>query len=142
MIITPPADTTAPSIQGVELRAAGGSRIDPALTRTISQGQYTLLVDARDPRGEGQEGFLAPHRILCSVNGLEVGVLNFETYSARDGVLMVYRNGMVPVRQVYGSFPFFEIGELWLTRGQANLEIIAQDIAGNTRSLTFRLQVE
>jgi hypothetical protein len=142
MIITPPPDTTAPQILAVELRTAEGGKIDPALTKTINQGQYTLLVDARDARGNGQEGFLAPHRILCSVNGLEAGVLQFETYSARDGVLTVYRNGMVPVRQVYGSFPFFEIGEIWLTRGQANLEIVAQDIAGNARSVIFKLQVE
>jgi hypothetical protein len=142
MIIAPPPDTVAPVIYSVRLRSADGQSIDPAAARTISQGRYTLFVDARDSPGGGQENALAPRRILCSVNGLEAGVLNFETYSARDGVLMVYRNGMVPVRQVYASPPAFEIGELWLTRGQAALEIIAQDIVGNTRSAVFRLQVE
>jgi hypothetical protein len=142
MIITPLPDTLPPLIQSVELRAADGQVIDPAQTRTLDQGRYTLLVTVRDGPLEGQESALAPHRILCSVNGLETGVLNFETYSARDGVLMVYRNGLVPVRQVYAAFPAFEIGELWLTRGQATLEIIAQDVSGNARSAVFRLQVE
>jgi hypothetical protein len=88
------------------------------------------------------ENPLAPYSIHCSVNGVEIGALNFETYSARDGVLMVYRNGLVPVEQVYASHEAFEVGEVWFNRGQATLEVVAQDITGNTRSVTFRLQVE
>jgi hypothetical protein len=82
-----------------------------------------------------------PQRIVCSVNGAEAGSLNFEAFSARDGVLMVYRNGLVPVRQVYSVFPAFEAAEVFLTRGQANLEIIVQDIAGNSNTVVTRLIV-
>jgi hypothetical protein len=85
---------------------------------------------------------LAPYRILCSVNGQEIGALTFETYSARDGTLMVSRNGLVPVRQVYARHPAFEIGDLWFTRGQATLEIVVQDILRNSQSITFRLQID
>jgi hypothetical protein len=142
MIITPLPDTMTPAIHSVELIDAGGRVFNPALTKNISQGRYTLSVHATDTRLNVQEPPLAPYRILCSVNGQETGELVFETYSARDGILMVSRNGMIPVRQVYGRYPAFEIGDLWFTRGQATLEIIARDILGNSRSLMFRLQID
>jgi hypothetical protein len=141
MIITPLPDRRPPVIQSVRLRS-GNRLIDPSQTRTISQGRYTIEVHAYDTRMESGESPLAPHRIVCSVNGAEAGSLNFETCSARDGVLMVSRNGLVPAAQVYAPFPGFEAGEVWFTRGQATLEVIAQDVAGNIRSAVFRLAVE
>ncbi|MDR0387352.1 MAG: M23 family metallopeptidase [Treponema sp.] len=142
MIITPLPDTVAPVIHSVELISADGRVINPASTRSIDQGRYTVSVYTTDVRLNSQESPLAPYRILCSVNGQEIGELTFETYLARDGVLMVSRNGLVPVRQVYARHPAFEIGDLWFTRGQATLEIIAQDILGNSRNVTFRLQID
>jgi hypothetical protein len=91
---------------------------------------------------EARESPLAPFRIVCSVNGSEAGMLRFETYSARDGALMVYRNGLVPVRDVFAPKPGWEVGEAQFTRGQATLEIIVQDITGNNRNVVYRLQVE
>ncbi|MDR2102756.1 MAG: hypothetical protein LBP42_01490 [Treponema sp.] len=142
MIISPPEDTRAPLIQSVMLKNAGGRIINPAQVRTIGQGRYTILVEVTDTLREANDPPLAPHRILCSVNGIEIGVLTFETLSVRDGTLMVYRNSLVPARQVYAPFPAFEAGEVSFTRGQAALEIIAQDISGNSRNVVYRLQVE
>jgi hypothetical protein len=142
MIITPLPDTLAPLIHSVELISADGRAFNPASTKNISQGRYTLSVHATDTRLNPQDPPLAPYRILCSVNGREAGELAFETYSARDGVLMVSRNGMIPVRQVYSRHPAFEVGDLWFTRGQAALEIVVQDILGNSRNAAFRLQID
>ncbi|MDR3144874.1 MAG: hypothetical protein LBU21_01200 [Treponema sp.] len=139
MIIAPAADAEQPVIKSVELKNSEGRSINPAQTRNISQGHYTISVNASlSP----PDLALAPYQILCSVNGTEIGALNFETFSARDGVLMVYRNGLVPVKQVYIPYPGFEVGELWFNRGQATLEVIARDIQGSARSLTFHLQVD
>jgi hypothetical protein len=142
MIITPFLDTTAPVIQSVKLKNAAGEFFDPAQTRNISQGRYTVSVQAADTLDAARINPLAPHRIVCSVNGSEIGSLNFETYSARDGVLMVYRNGLTPVKQIYAPYPAFEVGEVWLNRGQVNLELIAQDIAGNSRNVLYHLTIE
>jgi hypothetical protein len=142
MIITPLPDSRPPVIQAVRLRNADGRLIDPSQTRNISQGRYTILVTASDTRTAANDPPLAPHRIVCSVNGTETGSLSFETYSTRDGVLMVSRNGLVPASQVYAPYPALETGEVWLTRGQATLEVIAQDIAANSRNVVYRLQVE
>ena len=141
-LITPPEDTVPPQILSVELRNGEGQIINPAQARSLRQGRYTVLVNAVDSLGERQPATLAPYQILCSVNGMEIGALSFETFSARDGVLMAYRNGLVPVSQIYTPAQTYEIGELSLTRGQAEIEIIAQDISGNTRNVVFRLQVE
>jgi hypothetical protein len=140
--ITPMADSRAPAILAVQIRNADGRAINPSQVRSLSQGRYTVFAQVADTMTGAGENPLAPHRIGCSVNGIEIGGLNFETFTARDGSLMASRNSLVPVEQVYGQAPFFEIGEAWFNRGQATLEIIAQDIAGNERNLTYRLQIE
>jgi hypothetical protein len=142
MIIPALSDTRPPQIQSVQLTNSGGRPFDPSLQRVLGQGSYTVSVAAVDTMLDSGDPPLAPHRIVCSVNGTEIGSLNFETLSVRDGVLMVNRNGLVPARRIYAPYPRFEVGELWLTRGQATLEVIAQDIAGNSRSAVFRLVVE
>ena len=141
MIITPFPDTRPPAILAVDLRNIQGASVPRGQTR-ISQGRYAVSVTAIDTMLNPQESPLAPHRIVCSINGIEIGSLHFETISARDGVLMVYHNGLAPAKQVYSPFPAFELGEVSLTRGQASMEIIVQDIAGNSRSAVSRLIVE
>jgi hypothetical protein len=142
LIITPPEDIRAPEIMSVRLKNAQGELINPYQTYNMSQGRYTVLVNAIDTLRIPGERPLAPHRIICTLNGSESGVLNFETYSSRDGQLMVYRNGLVPVRQVYAPGPYYEVADVWFSRGQTTLEIIAQDIAGNIRNVYYRITVE
>lgn len=145
MIITPVLETRPPQILSVDLRNAQGQLMQ---SRNLTQGRYTVLVNAvggaisgsRTPAALTPQPF-APHRIVCSVNGAEVGLLNFEAVSARDGVLMVLRNGLVPARQIYNAFPAFEAAEVFLTRGQVTLEVIVQDITGISRSVIHRLIV-
>ena len=143
MIITPRQETRPPQIVSVEIRDMQGNI---AGARNISQGRYTILVNAAGGTVRTVPGVItpgvtmhAPHRIVCSVNGVEAGSLNFESYSARDGNLMVMRNGLVPARQVYGNAPFFEAADVFLNRGQVTIEVIVQDI--NDASRSFRSQL-
>ena len=143
MIISPLPDPGAPVIQAVRLRDNQGRLHDLAQIRTISQGRYTILVESGRVFAPAQNRpSLAPFRIISLVNGTETGMLNFETYSARDGVLMVYRNGLFPVDQIYSMYPAYELGTASFSRGQAALEIIAQDADGNSRNSVFRFTVE
>jgi hypothetical protein len=149
MIITPMQETRPVQILSVELRNAQRQVVQ---SRNLTQGRYTVFVNAAGgtntesarlaaAAGVRAIGQFAPLRIVCSVNGSEVGSLNFEAVSARDGVLMVSRNGLVPARQVYANAPSFEAAEVFLTRGQVTLEIIVQDINGVSRSVINRLIV-
>jgi len=142
LIITPPEDQRPPEVMSVRLRNEDGQLINPYQTYNLSQGRYTIIVNAVDTMRSSSENPLAPYRIMCSLNGSEAGVLSFETFSARDGRLMVYRNGLVPVRQIYSPVPAYEVADVWFSRGQTTLEIIAQDIAGNVRNVVYRLMVE
>jgi len=141
MIITPRQEPRTPQIFSVELRNASGSSVD---SRNVVQGRYTVNVNAAGGTGRAVPGVViahAPHRIVCSINGVEAGSLIFESYSARDGILMVTRNALVPAKQVYANSPFFEAAEVFLTRGQVTLEVIVQDITGASRSMSSRLIV-
>jgi len=141
MILTPMQETRPPQIISVELRNDQGNVVG---SRSLTQGRYTVLVNAAGlplpvlPVTSAQH---APHRIVCSVNGAEVGSLNFEAVSARDGTLMVSRNGLAAARQVYANPPAFEAAEVFLTRGQVTLEVIVRDITGASRSVINRLIV-
>jgi hypothetical protein len=137
MIVTPQKETRPLQILSVELLNAQGL---PVRSSVINQGRYTVVVNS-NVFAAARGTLFAPQRIVCSINGAETGSLNFEAFSARDGVLMVFRNGLVPAKQVFSNFPAFEAANVFLSRGQANLEVIVQDISGNSRSYVSRMFV-
>jgi hypothetical protein len=138
MIITPARENIRPlQILSVNLRNAQGQVVQSPV---LSQGRYTILVNVSGSSAPGAQQH-APQRIVCSVNGAEVGSINFEAVSARDGVLLISRNGLVPARQVYSAFPSYETAEVFLNRGLVTLEVIVQDITGNPRNVVSRLTV-
>jgi murein DD-endopeptidase MepM/ murein hydrolase activator NlpD len=142
MIISRLPDSRPPVIQAVRLQSAASRNIDVSqLKSSISQGRYTVFVNIADLTATG-ESALAPFRIICSVNGREIGALTFETFSARDGRLLIYRNGLMPVKEVYADYPAFEMGEVVFTRGQASLEVIAQDINENSYTAVYKFSVD
>jgi len=141
MIVSRLPDRRPPVIQGVRLQAASNRRFDLAQVKVVSQGRYTIFVTTADFTTSG-ETRLAPFRILCSLNGREVGAITRETFSARDGTLWIYRNGLVPVREVYADISAFELGDTVFTRGQATLEVIAHDINENVQRMIYHFAVE
>ena len=140
MIVIPLPESRAPQILSVKLRNQEGSLISPS--GTVNQGRYTIIAEAAEIFERTTRSPLAPFRIICSINGSEIGRLGFETYSARDGSLMVYRNGLIPVRQIYAPYPAFELGTASFARGQVTLEIIAQNAAEESRNVVYRFTVE
>jgi hypothetical protein len=141
MVISRLLDARAPTVQSVILRSPLNRAIDLAQTKSIGQGTYTVFVTAFDFM-PSNEAALAPFRIMCLLNGREIGVVVFETFFAKDGILWIYRNGPSPVKQVYGSAPALEIGEAGFARGQATLEVVVQDMNENTYSAVYRFSVE
>ena len=142
IIISSLPDPGPLTIQSVKLRDPGGKIISLMQGMTIGQGRYTILVEAAQVFQGQTRNPLSPFRIIYSVNGAETGRLSFETYSARDGVLMVNRNGMVPVKQIFSPWPAFELGTAVFNRGQVTMEITAQDTEGNSRNTVYRFTAE
>ncbi|MDR3174447.1 MAG: hypothetical protein LBU19_09375 [Treponema sp.] len=141
LIIVPFPDDKPPEILSVQLLDSEG-RFIPSGQNRIDQGRYSIIVNVTDALSRSSPIRLAPHRLGVSLNGAEAGSLNFETFSARDGVLSVRRNGLAPVSDVYAHYPALKMGEAWFTRGQTSLELIARDVMGNEASLIKRLEVE
>ncbi|MDR2864174.1 MAG: hypothetical protein LBV68_01005 [Spirochaetaceae bacterium] len=142
MIIGSMQDTLPPSIISVKLRNENGQLFDLAQTRNIRQGRYGIEVEAAD-RGESTTAPVAPYRITCSLNGVEMGILALEIFFARDGTLMIYGDGLVPVSTIYSTYPALEAASgVWFTRGGASLEIIVEDHSKNTRTAAYRIFVE
>ena len=133
MLITPVHHTQPFQILGIHLVNAQGVQLSGAQLLNLTQGRYRITVATTDNVDRIANNFLAPYRIIGSINGIEVGSLNLESIFARDGILMMQRNGLVPTRQIYSPFPAFEVADVFLSRGRASLEIIIQDMAGNTR---------
>ena len=133
-------DTVLPVIRQVELRNMAGTSFNPSQVQRLSQGLYTIYIDVWDFLETGGEA-LAPNRISCSVNGVETGVLSFETLISLEGKRMVYRNSPVPASQVYDA-KGFGLGEIHLTRGQATVVIEARDMADNARSVSYKLTID
>jgi hypothetical protein len=143
IILPPLEDTRPPVIRSLVFEDGEGRTFNLAQTRTISQGQYHILVDSQDTRLGPRDSPLNPYRISCFVNGAERGSVNFETISARRGALLVPASeGVRNADGVYGSYPALNIGEVFLTRGQTVVEIIVEDIAGNSRVASYRFLVE
>jgi hypothetical protein len=141
LIIVPLPDDRPPEILSVQLQDSAGRLIPPAQVR-IGQGRYSIIVNVTDTLSRSSPLPLAPYRLGVFLNGAEAGILSFETFSARDGILSVRRNGLVPVSEVYAPYPALKAGEAWFTRGQTSLELIARDVIGNEASLIRRLEVE
>jgi hypothetical protein len=140
-VINPIPDTRPPQIGTVRLKNAEGETVNLAQTRTIKQGWYAIFTEVSDMIDGGTRP-LAPNSLATFVNGTGAGTLLFEAFSARDGILMVYRSAFVPVGQIYAEPNAYEAGEFWFSRGIATLEIIVGDRAGNTRTASFRIIVE
>ena len=132
--------TAPPQVLSVRLEDEMGRSFNSAQLGTLPQGRYHIFVEAIARSARGLP--IAPYRIIASINGREAGVLEFETYSTRDGSLMVNRNGLVPVRYVFAQVPSYAVADVWFTSGQTTLEIIVQDISGTSRNVVHRFTVQ
>jgi hypothetical protein len=141
VILSPIPDSRAPVIGAVRLKSTDGGMVNLAQTRVIKQGRYAIFAETSDTLDGGIQP-LAPNSIASFVNGTEAGTLVFENFQARDGMLMVYRNALLPANQIYALANAYEAGEFWFSRGIATLELIIGDKAGNTRTASYRLVVE
>ncbi|MCL1992060.1 MAG: M23 family metallopeptidase [Spirochaetes bacterium] len=137
ILMTPVHNTLPFQILSVNLINSQGEPVENEQLQNLSQGRFRIAVATNDNVDRAFNNFLAPYRIVSSINGVEVGTLSFESIFARDGILMVQRGGLVPASQIFSPSPAVEVADVFLNSGQANLEIIIEDFAGNTRrSLT------
>jgi hypothetical protein len=143
-------DTLIPQIRSVRLENGDGRLFRLPETRSIPRGQYRIIVETQDFRREQGDEAMECHRITCAVNGKEAGEINFETFAAQNGRLVVNAGNFgessgisrIPASTIYAFAPAIVAGEVYLNSGQAIFEIIGSDLKGQSRSQTYRLNVE
>jgi len=109
-------------------------------TKSVKQGKYRLYADIPDTINASSNS-LSPFRITIEVNGSEYSSIPFEILKESNGELYLSELNFT-WKNLYKDPVRIYLGELSLTRGRADISIIARDTAGNEHSVMFGLQIE
>lgn len=140
LVLPPLEDRKAPSIRNVVVVSSGGQAYALGTAKSVRQGKYRLYADIPDAIDTSPYE-LAPFRITIQVNGKEYSSIPFELLQEKSGELYL-SNPEFTWKKLYSDPERMYLGELSLTRGRADISIIARDTAGNERSVLFGLQIE
>lgn len=139
MLLPALPDSKGPIIRNVAVTSASGQTAVLGSSKTLKQGKYRIFADIVDTM-DGSSTELAPFRISILVNGTETVFLPFDLIQENAGML-VLTSGTSEKTLLEDSSRLF-LGEIQLTRGRADISIIAQDFSGNERSVLFGLVIE
>lgn len=133
-------DKKGPAIRDVIAVAANGTIHTLGGLKSMRQGKYRVYADILDSIDKIPYDF-APFRVTIQVNGKEYSSIPFELMSEKNGELFL-SDPQFTWKKLYSDPTRIYLGELSLTRGRADISIIARDIAGNERNVLFGLQIE
>lgn len=139
MLLPSLPDSKAPVIRNVAAVSQSGQTIVLGATKTLKQGKYRICADIIDTMNASATE-LSAFRISILVNGTEILFLPFELLQEESGNLML-TSGTSEKNLLEDSNRLY-IGEIQLTRGRADISIIAQDFAGNEKIVYFGLTIE
>jgi hypothetical protein len=134
------SDKKAPVIRNVVVVTASNQTWPLGSIKTLRQGKYKLFAEVPD-NIDGSSAELAPFRITIQVNGKEYSSIPFEILQEKTGELYLSDPDFT-WKKLYVDQERMYLGELSLTRGRADISIIAKDAVGNERSVLFGLQIE
>jgi hypothetical protein len=140
LVLPPLPDKKGPSIRDVIAVAANGTVHTLGTAKSMRQGKYRVYADIIDSIEKNPHDF-APFRVTVQVNGKEYSSIPFELLSEKNGELFL-SDPQFTWNKLYSDPARIYLGELSLTRGRADISIIARDIAGNERAVMFGLQIE
>ncbi len=135
-------DNTQPIIEQVLLIGRDNAILNPKTARTIRQGYYRVVIEAKDNEEKNLPLSLGPQEISCFVNGIEEQTLRMDYFSAKDGEFLIPGNPVRSVNEVFLPKKQYQLGEIRLNRGRSSLQIHVRDIVGNERQVIYILRVE
>jgi len=141
MLLPPLKDGKAPVIKNV-VAVSSQTEQSAALgtAKTLKQGKWRFYADITDTI-DNLDRELSPFRVSVLVNGIELATLPMEILAEENGAVFVQTPTPYD-RRLYEDPARMYLGELTLTRGRADVSVIARDLAGNERSVLFGLQIE
>ncbi|HNY20866.1 MAG TPA: M23 family peptidase [Treponemataceae bacterium] len=136
-------DTRGPVISNVLAISGNNQPFALGSVKFVKQGKYRVYADVTDSI-DGVAGEFAPFRISVLVNGKEYASIPFEMLQEDSGKLYLSSKDSREYTwaALYGDPTRMFLADVPLTRGRADISIIACDIAGNERSVLFGVQVE
>lgn len=144
LLLSPLGDTVLPIIRSVRLESQSGEMHNLAASQSIAGGQYRVLVSVADSFESNSQPQLAPFRVSVIVNGAESSAMSFETMEKKRNMIVPnslpeYLDGSAPLYSENGEI---YAGNIFLSRGRAEIIVAARDFAGNERTASFMLQAE
>lgn len=139
MLLPALPDSKGPVIRNVSAISSLGQTIILGSSKTLRQGKYRIFADITDTMNASATE-LAPFRISILVNGTEMVFLPFDLMQAENGILMLTSG--TSEKELLEDPSRLYLGEIQLTRGRADISILAQDFSGNERSVLFGLVIE
>lgn len=133
-------DKKSPAIRDVVAVSANDTVHALGTTKALRQGKYRLYANIPDAIEKNGNEF-APFRVTIQVNGKEYSSIPFELLSEKSGSLYL-ADPQFTWKKLYSDPTRMYLGELSLTRGRADISILARDIAGNERDVLFGVQIE
>jgi hypothetical protein len=133
-------DNRAPLVKNVILISGNKQSFPLGTARMVKQGKYKLYASVTDSIDTGNAE-LSPFRVTVQVNGSEQATIPFEMMHETGGLLFLSTSEYTWAN-LYADPDRMFLGDLSLSRGKADILIIARDIAGNERTFPFTLQIE
>jgi hypothetical protein len=134
-------DTRGPVIKNVvAVSSANDQGIALGTTKQLKQGKWRIYADITDTI-DGFEPEFSAFRVGVLVNGTETATLPIEILEEKNGTLYM-QTPVFSDRKLYEDSAGMYLGEVTLTRGRADISVIARDLAGNERSVLFGVQIE
>lgn len=133
-------DTHGPIIKDVVVVSSNNQISSLGSVKLVKQGKYRLYADVSDIV-DGNNADLSPFRISVLVNGKEYSTIPFELMKEKDGRLYI-SSPEYTWNALYSDPTRTFLAEIPLTRGRADISVIARDTADNERSVLFGVQIE
>lgn len=142
LILLPPSgDTRAPDIEGIYLvNGEGAVKLDG--DNRFKPGKFDVygeIVDSADNSSDSVK--TVPYSISLFYLGNEINQIKFDTLKKEKDKLILKGGNPVTFDDLYRDGKIY-LGQLNLFKGLAYLEISASDISGNSRTKTYRLDIE
>ena len=133
-------DTRKPVIREATLTAGNGRVYPLESTRSVRQGKYRLHAEISDTV-DNLANALAPFRVTIILNGSEYSHIPFEIITVKSDSLQLDSAGQES-GELYDDNGFMCLGEIPLARGKNDISIIARDIAGNERVVSWSITAD
>lgn len=123
---------------------------DYSLTGIVLQNKEGTLYDLREhkvfPSGaykvyHARNAIAAPYKITCSINGVIVDEIFFDTIGMQNGKLYVTGKKQYDSHDIYPDDNLILSGELMLTTGKSTLTLTVEDFLGKTKQANYTLSI-